>query len=426
LWCKTSSLHKKWGNLGGSGTKSNPYVVLKPGQTAKNKTTVKKKITVSTYANTVWKSNVVLGSKGGYKYAGIYGFNNLTIGNNVEVTSKGISQLVIKVKGTLKLGKNAVIRVRNGYYSDAPENSISSLNSKNLIARSTINTGDFCLYDNMFGKGGNGGNGGAGGFGQGHSYYYLGKTISYSGTGGSGGGGGAGGFGGGIGGAGGMGGGHYNVPGEPDGSNGYAGLSGDDNGGKGGFGGNGSDGGAAGGAIGIGGQGNNGGWKHIGNGGGGGGGNGANGFSGDVYTNPTLPKGNGRGGSGGGAGGYGGGILTIIANKIVYDKQNPPKFIVSGQRGGYGAEGIIGGGDPGRDGKNGDGGLLIVNSQSFTYSLNMWQLGKSTYGKNVTPSANGGHGIVTGNPQKVFINGVEIITGKEKIIKNVTTNKKKK
>ena len=62
----------------------------------------------------VWTSNTVLGPNNtNYPFAGIYQFDNLTIGDNVEVTSSNISHLVIRVNGTLTMGSNAAIRVRN-------------------------------------------------------------------------------------------------------------------------------------------------------------------------------------------------------------------------------------------------------------------------------------------------------------------------
>jgi hypothetical protein len=230
-------------------------------------------LAASTLKNEYWKTNKVLGQNGKYGFAGIYEFNNLTIGDNVEVTSKGISQLVLKVKGTLTLGKNAVIRVRNGYYPEAPTNKIQVINKSNLNKLGVVING-VRVYPNTFGKGG-------------------------------------------------------------DGQNGIDGQYG----------------------------------------------------SVDQFGNES-----GDGGCGGG-GGYGGGVLTIIASSIKYGSKNPPKFLASGQKGGH----------------NGEGGLLIINSKNYKFSINQCNLNKTTFGKHIVPSVNGGHGIVTGNPQKVFINGNEIV-----------------
>ena len=68
----------------------------------------------------MFKSSIVLGQNGDQSFAGVYEFENLTINDNVEITSNGISQLVIYVNGTLTLGKNVTIRVRNGYYANTP------------------------------------------------------------------------------------------------------------------------------------------------------------------------------------------------------------------------------------------------------------------------------------------------------------------
>jgi hypothetical protein len=117
-------------------------------------------------------------------------------------------------------------------------------------------------------------------------------------------------------------------------------------------------------------------------GGGGGGGGGNGGYGGG---------GGGGGGFGGGGGGYGGGVLTIIADTIVYDANQPPRFLVSGQKGGP------------PNGQNGEGGMLIIQSQNYAAASNHWDLGTNTFENHTLPSTNGGHGAVTGGPQKVFI-----------------------
>ncbi|MEN6348506.1 MAG: PQQ-binding-like beta-propeller repeat protein, partial [Syntrophomonas sp.] len=355
--------------------------------------------------------HTVLGQNGNYDFAGIYEYDNLIIGDNVEIASKGISQLVLKVNGTLTLGKNDVIRVRNGFssYSGAPTEVISSLNASNLNTKG-IDGGGFRLYPNMYGKGGNGGNGGTGQYAAGWNRFLgFGQYDYVPGDGGSGGGGGGGGFGGGYGGSGGSG-------GSGSGINGLRGSNGNDNGGSGGYGGaaGANSSGAGGEDLDIGGRGSNGGWQNFGAGGGGGGGNGGPGYSGD-----GKQIWGGYGGGGGGGGGYGGGVLTIIANKIEYDPQNPPFFVVSGQEGGYGGSGYVNGGS----GQNGQGGLLVIQCANYQSSPDHWNLGKNTLhgtyddlvsipGRTIT-SINGGHGIVTGNPQKVFLNGVDVTSNSD-------------
>ncbi|MFC1857339.1 C13 family peptidase [Thermodesulfobacteriota bacterium] len=319
---------------------------------------------------TYWDTDHVLGQNGPYEFAGIYEFDNLTISDNVEVTSSGISQLVLNVKGTLILGANVIIRVRNGYYPEAPQNPIGLLETVNFNDLG-IDAGGFLVFPNVFGKGGDGGKGG--------------DTPAWtSGIYGPAGGGG-GGFGGGKGGAGG----NLNF----DNASVQKGKSGSENGGDGG---NGEGwwlvqgaglGGKGGGSNDLGRQGENGAQNttsykinnipltNIGPGGGGG-----NGGAGRFYAIV---------GSGGG-GGYGGGVLTIAAKKIVYDLNHPPKFLVSGQKG--------------AGGENGEGGLLIIRSWEYNSDPLHWNLNTEIYGEHIVPSTNGGHGIQTGNPQKVFIN----------------------
>lgn len=338
-----------------------------------------------------WDTDIVLEQKGEYPFASINEYNNLTINDNVKVFSKGVSQLVIKVNGTLTLGKNVVICVRNGYYQFAPTKSIAGLTSETLKTLGS-DGGGFRLYDNMFGQGGDGGNGGNAGDG------FLGDYMGtrFPGRGGNGGFGGSGGFGGGLGGSGGL----YGGPGANIGTKvgriGSAGSKGDNNG----------EGSLSGGATGIGKDGLS---AEYGAGGGGGGGNGGRGGNGGGQDSAF---GLGNGGGGGGGGGYGGGVLTIIAKKIVFDTNNPPLFITSGQVGGKGGK------SNGENGENGQGGLLIINAQDYDYSLKHWNLGKKIYENQSYASENGGHGNVTGNPQKVFINGIEIIHGDEVVIKD--------
>lgn len=365
------------------------------------------------------EGDIVLGQKGEYNFAGIYEYNNLTIDDNTKITNNGISQLVIKVNGTLTLGKNVAIRVRNGFYPEAPENSISSITPLNLNMLGEEANG-IKLYPNTFGKGGNGGKGGQGGAGI-NKYLYVGYGSGYymNGDGGGGGGGGAGGYGGGTGGDGGHGGIGANINNSDFiGHNGAVGYPGADNGGDGGEGGGGNiNQGLGGGATLLGGNGTMDSSAYISAGGGGGGGNGGNGGSGnnnaEVSANGALGGTTGGGGSGGGGGGYGGGVLTIIADKIVYDKEEPPKFLVSGQKGGLASSGLGLRALKGTNGQNGQGGIIIINTNGYEFSLNHWNLDTTFYGSEGHSTSNGGHGVVTGNPQKVFINGVQIINGDE-------------
>jgi hypothetical protein len=279
----------------------------------------------------------------------------------------------LKINGKLKLGKNVSIRVRNGFYSEAPENKISQLTEKYLFMHGFMWNG-IQLFPNMFGQGGDGGDSSDENNG---SYIINTNPRLYNGVGGPGGGG----FGGGSGGV--------NI-------NGYNLFFGSNNGGyasQGGRGWNarhtpGGTGGSGGGKKNLGEHGGSGTDFTYASGGGGGGGNvGNGGFGGNgdiTYQN---------GGRGGGGGGYGGGILSIFAHSLAYDENAPPKFIVSGQKGGDGE----------KSGENGEGGLLIIEAAHYTQSTSHYNLYASTYGEHIVPSNNGGHGIVSGSPQKVFV-----------------------
>ena len=322
-----------------------------------------------------------LGQNGNDNYAGVYEYNNLTISENSQLLSTGVSELVIKVTGTLTINGGGSIRVRNGYYSEAPSNNISGITAKNLRSDN--------LYPNTFGRGGDGGYGSNGG----GSNYCVGN----------GGGGGAGGYGGGEGGYGGSAG-RGNVP---SGIKAYSGSNGNSNGGYGGNAGGSGGAGLGGGKDNVGNPGGNG--LNDGNGGDGGGGNGGNGGSGAPYNYYGNGIDVGNGGNGGGGGGYGGGVLVIIANKIVINS-SAPVFIVSGQQGGFGG-GFLNGSDK-RNGRNGDGGLLIIQSKDYKYSKDHW----TTYaaqlklGEKSPVQLPGGHGVTVGKPQKVFVNGAETDT----------------
>jgi len=316
---------------------------------------------VESAGDVVFSTNQVLGQNGDYPFAGIYVFDNLTLADNVEITSSGISQLVIKVNGRLTLGRNAVIRVRNGYYPEAPVNPITELNASNLQAKGTLSPEGMRIFENMYGRGGDGGHG------------FQPSNLNSPTYGG----------GGGFGGGKGIDGGKDNGG---DGGGSYGGYHAEGLGGS---------------AVDLGGEG-----KKINTSFdypktiyGGGGGNGGNGY--------FYPDGSGY--LVGGGGGYGGGILSITTGTVfVVDTANPPKLIVSGQKGGHAAY---------DDGNNGQGGLLIIQNSGWNYPdgrsarqalQHLWNLNASTYGQHIRPSINGGHGIVTGNPQKVFVNGMEI------------------
>jgi hypothetical protein len=330
-----------------------------------------------------WKGTQNLASNGTYSYAGVYSFDNLTINDNAHIYSSGISELVLKVKGTLKLRKNVVIQVRNGYFSDAPTTQPDYITKSEIT--SSVEYNNIYLLPSVYGKGGNGGNGGNGNAGRSFIYYH--SVHSYEtiyGHGGSGGGGGGGGFGGGLAGRGGIG-------GYGPGGNGHKGNPGEANGGNGGYGGANTSIGTGGGSTG---EGTSGVMSpdQLGAGGGGGGGNGGNGASG-ANSQAIWGGGGGRGGNGGGGGGYGGGILYIVAKNIEYDSANPPKFVVSGQVGGSGAQW----------GENGKGGLIVIVSETSTLPDSFWTLSNALSSVRNT----GGHGNVIGSPGAVFINGIK-------------------
>lgn len=224
--------------------------------------------------NMVWDGHVFLGQRGEYPFAGIYEFEDLTIGDDVEVTSSGVAQIVIKARDKLVIGMRSVIRVRNGYYPSAPANPISSLTAETLRTKGQA-VDDYYVYENMFGKGGNGG---SGGFGQDGSAIVYGTDHG-----------------------------------------GYHWLCGD-------------------------------------------------------------------------GGGGGGGILTIVADSITV-ADDSPHFLVSGQRGGRGHF----------NGGNGEGGVLIVQAHEYLSSPTHWNLDQGSFGQHTVPPVNGGHGVITGNPQKVFV-----------------------
>jgi hypothetical protein len=334
-------------------------------------------------ADPVWSGTQNLTSNGTYSYAGVYTYENLTINDNAHIYSSGISELVLKVKGTLKLGKNVVIQVRNGYYSGTPNTKASYITKSGIT--SGIEYKNTYLLPSVYGKGGNGGNGGNGNAGKSYIYYYsVHNYETIKGHGGSGGGGGGGGFGGGLSGSGGNG-------GYGPGGDGHDGNPGKANGGNGGYGGANTSIGNGGGATGVGTSGVMS-SDQLGAGGGGGGGNGGNGASG-ASAKALWGGGGGRGGNGGGGGGYGGGILYIAAKKIEFDSANPPKFVVCGQVGGSGAQW----------GANGEGGLLIIVSETNTIPDSFWTLSSAFSSVKNT----GGHGTVTGTPGAVFVNGIK-------------------
>ncbi|MCL2577940.1 MAG: hypothetical protein FWE27_07820 [Defluviitaleaceae bacterium] len=323
----------------------------------------------------------------GFNFASVHEIDgNLLIGDFVTLYSEGVSHVVIRVNGTLTLGRNACIVVRNGFYANAPTVSPFSVNQSTISSLASFTGDGYELYPGIYGRGGDGGRGGIGfngttrrvnlGFGE---FYWEG------GDGGDGGDGGGGGFGGGTGGAGGARG--NGATADINGIHGFAGSSGWNNGGNGG----GSNrGGAGGGATGIGERGLTGStdWRS----GGGGGGNGGTGGFGIMGRQSN----DGNSGGGGGGGGYGGGILTIVAKEIVYDDTS--RILVSGQQGGNGGGSS---GAPGLAGRNGDGGIIIINSPT-QLPLSIYNAGGET------GIHRSGHGVITGTPARVFTNINEV------------------
>jgi hypothetical protein len=288
-------------------------------------------ITTKRIVYVYWEDNLQLGSQYSTDFYTIHEYENLTISDNVEVTNIGTSEVIIKVAKTLTLGKNVVIRVRNGFYEKSPENKPDNFTYSG-------NANDV-LFPKTYGKGGNGGEG-------------IGN-----------GGGGGGGYGGGLGGDANF----YGSPGKSNGGNGgKSSWSSEFTGG---------------------------GRYHVGMHGTSAGGGGGNSGNGGVMNSDNT---------GGGGGGYGGGVLVIKAEKIEFDKNYPPKFLVSGQKGGTG-------GSPGKnDGGNGQGGILIISCPSYSADSKHYNLNSQTFGTHETSySRDNGHGIVTGNPTKVYINGVK-------------------
>lgn len=336
-----------------------PYLYFVSAYNETAESPASNEVSINSLESVVWDTNQVLGQNGPFDFSGIYEFGNLTIGDDVEITSSGISQLVLYVHGTLTLGKNATIRVRNGFYSGAPANKISKLNSENLgTSGISVSGKPFRIYPNTFGKGGDGG---SGGYGTSGSCTYCCTPYPsqcwYTGGG--------------------------------DGSDGGSGFGG------------GNPANRRGDGISIGT------YTYDGNG--------ANGRAGSLewswYCGGGDPRPCASYGSQGGAGGYGGGVLTMIANSIVFDTDHPPRFLVSGQKGGQGGGGGQEAGyswGAGTEGSDGEGGMLIIEIANYVPSFAQWNLGSDTYGTHYPPSTtNGGHGIQTGNAQKVFVNGYE-------------------
>lgn len=95
--------------------------------------------------------------------------------------------------------------------------------------------------------------------------------------------------------------------------------------------------------------------------------------------------------------------MTIVANTIEYTATS--RLIVSGQEGGTGGTGgkhSINNtfADDGQNGVNGNGGMLIINSNT-TVPESLYNLGASVV--DLRGANNGGHGRVTGNPGIVFL-----------------------
>jgi hypothetical protein len=417
------------------------------------------KVTVSSkpFSDLTLGCDIILGGNGLF-HQGIYTFQNLTLKDGITVTSEGISEIELIIKGTLNIGKGATIRVRNGYNSYAPITKISSITSESIHKIATQMKATILSFPILSGKGGNGGNGGNGSNTPNIRVTNLDKgTVSSLET-SSGGGGGAGGYGGGLGGSGSTGSrnffldlvdmemrkeraennlGHpiisYNVPQETINEEAGKGSSGGNNGESGG---NVNDtmlfeerseialsGGNGGGMTGVGERGADG--KSLIQGGSGGGGNGGDGGENGEkdYKNKIIQAmlnaniQNGAGGGGGGGGGYGGGVLVITANSINIQKGGLPCFIVAGQKGGKG------GYPNGQDGENGEGGMLVIEANNYKPLLSDWNLGNSNI-ECSNSDINGGHGIVTGNPQKVFINGIDVSNYTDNSIKTFDSSKR--
>lgn len=331
----------------------------------------------------VISKDTVLGQNGTAPYAGVYCYDgNLTLNSGVQLTSSGISQMVLIVKGKLTIKQGAAIRVRNGYYADAPSTKISNINADTMILYGIEDTNKgIMLFPNTYGKGGDGGAGGNGG---------NGSTSLYKAN-GNGGNGGGGGYGGGNGGAAGKAGTGYKTAG----NDGYTGAS------------NGA-GSCGGGATGLGKQGANN-ASSASSPGGGGGGNGGDGGSTSYGSQYIMAS----GGSGGG-GGYGGGVLTIYADSIEVESTVNPVFIAHGQCGGV--RGI--GGNSGENGQNGEGGMLIIQTNDYTYNTAHWttsRTSKTQVGESYTSYSGGHSSLIHTKPQAVFVNGVKICTGSEQV-----------
>lgn len=347
-------------------------------------------------------------------YLGVFAFQNLTLNDGVTLTSEGTSEIELIVKGVLNIGKNASIRVRNGYYSSAPALSVSSFSAETLKKAAALRDTNILSIPGIYGKGGNGGYGGNGSLVPSRNNIPLGSRMYQEGY--NGGGGGGGGYGGGTGGNGGSGKVYSRYGEEHKNDNRGIGKSGENDGKNGG-----SSlgysilydttipGGQGGGALKTGNAGVVG--YYTGDGASGGGGNGGSGGAGMFGSMFTKEAATGYlGGGGGGGGGYGGGALVIVAGSINVKPGNIPCFIVSGQKGGKG------GYPDGKDGENGEGGLLVIETNSYRPSLSHWNIGTGSV-ECSNPGINGGHGTVTGNPHKVFINGIDMGSYDDKSIK---------
>lgn len=335
---------------------------------------------------TSYTQTTALGSNNETNFSGIYQFKNLTLWDNVQLVSNGISHLVIKVDGNLTMKKGAMIVVRNGYYADAPGRDIATI-TEDILAALAVNQSGIPVYPGVYGRGGDGGLGGGGMGGNNYNCDVgYGTYVTIKGRGGSGGGGGGGGFGGGRGGSGGSG--AWGPAGD-----GYSGNAGENSGGNGGKGGANSNPGLGGGALGVGLKGPTGGGA-SGSGGSGGGGNGGAGGNGARTASGTYcyDQACGTNSGGGGGGGYGGGVLTIIAKKIITE-EDTPHFIVSGQAGGSGD-------DQNYRGDNGQGGLLSITACEYAYTDHHWTV---VSGDTQYPQYTHGHGRVTGGPGKVLL-----------------------
>ena len=256
-----------------------------------------------------------------------YLYNTILYNSKSQGANDNTSVIELIVKGTLYIGKNASIRIRNGYFPNAPDEKISSLTNESLHKIAVIKNNAILHFPGIFGKGGN-----DDGIGEGGG---CGESRTSGGS-------------------------------------------------------------------------------------GGGGNSGNGGENGEKSTRSKLNLLNSdsyHNGAGGGGGGYGGGLLVIAAVAIEVQISDFPCFVVAGQKGGKG------GYPNGQDGENGEGGMLVIETNNYKPLLSHWNIGNSILECN-NSTINGGHDIITGNPQKVFINGIDVSNYTDNSIKAFDSNKR--